>query len=74
MPGESHYREMSRMRQFSKLEDLSLSKSYKIKIYYHSKVWFTVLREGGKESQVFDNLWNELDNSLDLLIFMINVS
>lgn len=67
MPSESHYREMSRMRQFSKLRDLLLSKSKMIKIYYHSKVWFTVIREVGKESRVFDNLWNELDDSLDLL-------
>lgn len=73
MPGESHYREMCRMRQFSKLRDLLLSKSNMIKIYYDSKVWFTVIREAGKES-FFDNLWNELDSSLGFLIFMFNVS
>lgn len=61
---------MSRMRQFSKLRDLLLSKSNMIKIYYHSKVWFLVIREVGKESHVFDNLWNELDSSLHLLVFI----
>lgn len=74
MPGESHYRQIPIMRQFSKFKDLLLSKGNVIKIYYNSKVWFTVVRDVGKESHVFDNLWNELGNSLDLLIFVINVS
>lgn len=72
MPGESHYRQIPIMRQFSKFKDLLLSKGNVIKIYYNSKVWFTVVRDVGKESHVFDNLWNELGNSLDLLIFVIN--
>lgn len=56
MPGETHYREMPIIRQCSKLKDLLISKGNVITIYYHLKVWFTIVREVGKESHVFDNL------------------